>query len=325
MRKDARPLHRSPRGDDFEVVGRAGPVQLDRAPYIPAEAREELLVIKEGNVFLCARPDGDIHHARVTGEGLYADDTRYLSEFRLKLGGTPPVALSYSSESGYRAVVEATNATLQPDGEPGVPQQTLSLQRVLVISGRLYHLARLRSYAPKPITVSLELSLGADFADVFEVRGGPRRAARGHALAPRRMPHGLSLAYVGEDEGFRETLVEFDPEPAAINLEAQVASASWPLRLQPGETQEVLVTVEPSFAGRRRARRRIMTATVRLDQAQRDWEASCTRVESDNELFNRFISASLRDCTLSSPRPPEGRSSRRGSPGTWLRLDVTRS
>ena len=87
-------LVRSPRGEHFEVVERAGPVELQRAPPIPAEAREELLVIKDAELFLCARTDGDIAPARVSGEGFYADDTRYLSEIRLEVGGARPVALS---------------------------------------------------------------------------------------------------------------------------------------------------------------------------------------------------------------------------------------
>lgn len=48
----------SVRGEEFEVAGRAGPVELVAGPPIPAEARAELLVIKAGRVFLCARPDG---------------------------------------------------------------------------------------------------------------------------------------------------------------------------------------------------------------------------------------------------------------------------
>lgn len=117
----ARSRHVSPRGDEFDVVGRAAPVRSGPAPHVPAEAREELLVIKDGDIFCCARPDGDIHPARVTGEGLYAHDTRYLSELRVLLGGRPPVPLSYTAETGYRAVVNATNATLKvrrPGGNP---------------------------------------------------------------------------------------------------------------------------------------------------------------------------------------------------------------
>ena len=84
----------SPRGEQFEVLGRAGPVEVRRAPAIPTEAREELLVIKEGELFLCARTDGDVAAARVSSEGFYAHDTRYLSEIRLEIGEIPPVALS---------------------------------------------------------------------------------------------------------------------------------------------------------------------------------------------------------------------------------------
>ena len=68
------------------MLGRAGPVELRGAPAIPAEAREELLVIKDGELFLCARTDGDVAAPRVSGEGFYAHDTRYLSEIRLEVG-----------------------------------------------------------------------------------------------------------------------------------------------------------------------------------------------------------------------------------------------
>ena len=36
-------------------------------------------------------------------------------------------------------------------------------------------------------------------------------------------------------------------------------------------------------------------AAVRLEQAHRDWEAACARITTDNELFDRFVDASIRD------------------------------
>ena len=44
-------------------------------PPIPAEASAELLVIKDGGVFLCARPDGDIR-AHSQRRGSVPEDTR---------------------------------------------------------------------------------------------------------------------------------------------------------------------------------------------------------------------------------------------------------
>jgi glycogen debranching enzyme len=262
---------------------------------VPAEAREELLVLKDGELFLCARPDGYIHPARVTGEGLYTSDTRFLSEFRLELGATAPVALSYATERAHSATVEATNATLRTDDHIAVPQQSLNVQRSLVIAGRLYHLTRLSSFLRHPVTLSLTLVLAADFADVFEVRGFPRRSARGHALAPKALDRGLALAYIGEDEEFRETIVEFDPQPDELALGTERASASWELELHPRETRSLLVTIEPSIAGRRRRRRRLDTSTARLRKADEEWRRACTRIESDNELFDKLVATSMTD------------------------------
>lgn len=261
-------------------------------------------MIKDAGIFLCARPDGDIHPARVTGEGLYANDTRYLSELRVQLGGRPPVLLSYAAETGSRAVVNATNARLTLDQGPHVPQQTLGVRRVIAVGGRLYHQMELYNFAGHAVSTTLELWLAADFADVFEVRGAGHRAVRGHALAPKLTPRGLLLAYVGEDEQFRETVVEFDPKPDVIAFDGQRAHVTWPVTLKPGKTSSVLLTAEPSLGGKRRVRRRLETAITRLQRAQREWEAECTKVETDNELFDKFIAASLRDLhALMTPSP----------------------
>lgn len=261
-------------------------------------------MVKDAGVFLCARPDGDIHPARVTGEGLYANDTRYLSELRVQLGGRPPVLLSYAAETGYRAVVNATNARLALDETRSVPQQALGVRRVLAVGARLFHQLQLSNFAGHAVATKLELWLAADFADVFEVRGADHRSARGHALAPKLTPKGLLLAYVGEDEQFRETVVEFDPKPEAIAFDGQRAHVTWPVTLGPGKTTAVLVTAEPSLGGKRRARRKLETTLTGLRRAQREWEAECTTVETDNELFDKFVAASLRDLhALMTPSP----------------------
>jgi glycogen debranching enzyme len=294
----------SPRGEQFEVLGRAGPVELHGAPAIPAEAREELLVIKDGELFLCARTDGDVAAPRVSGEGFYAHDTRYLSEIRLQVGGAAPVALSYAAVDD-RAIVDSTNASLARETLAPVAQQSLSISRELMIaSGRLYYLVRVLSFLREAVSTSVSLALSADFADIFEVRGGPRREARGHTLAPKRTERGLVLAYVGEDETFREAVIELDPQPGRVELEAGCVSAHWEVTLRPGAAVMVLMTAEPSIAGSRRPRRRIQTAAAELERAGSQWESRCTRITSDNELFAGLTATSSRDLrALVMPAP----------------------
>jgi glycogen debranching enzyme len=297
----------SPRGEQFEVVGRAGPVERRGAPAIPAEAREELLVIKDRELFLCARTDGDVAAAQVSGEGFYAHDTRYLSEIRFEVGNAPPVALSYAAVDDH-AIVDSTNAALRRGALPPVPQQSLSISRELMIaSGRLYYLVRVLNFLREAVTTTVSLALAADFADIFEVRGGPRRTARGHALAPKRLERGMVLAYVGEDEVFREAVIEFDPQPAQLDLAADGVKVHWDVVLAPGAPATVLMTAEPSIGGRRRPRRRIERAAADLAHAGSEWESRCTRIASDNALFDGLTATSRRDLRALVMPAPGGR------------------
>jgi glycogen debranching enzyme len=285
----------SPRGEPFAVLGRAGPVELHGAPPIPAEAREELLVLKDGEVFLCARTDGDVAPAQVSGEGFYMRDMRHLSEIRLEVGEARPVALSHTAFE-HRAVLDATNATLQVERSAPVPQLSLSITRELMVaSGRLYYLVRMRNFLRTTINVPVTLALAADFADMFEVRGAPGRLARGHALAPRQTERGVTLAYVGEDNVFRETVIEFDPSPDALHLDAVRIRASWKVALEPGAPVEFLVTAEPSVTGQRRQRRRPATAAAELVRAEAHWRSRCTAISSDNEMYDQLIETSAQD------------------------------
>jgi glycogen debranching enzyme len=286
---------RSPGGAHFEVVGRAGPVHRQGAPPIRAEAREELLVIKDGELFLCARPDGDVAAARVSGEGLYAHDTRYLSVVRLELGGRAPVGLSYSTSNG-RATVDCTNAELRRGSSAPVPQLSLSITRELSIAaGRLYHMVRIHNFLREPLTIPLSLTVEADFADMFEVRGGVSRHLRGHALAPKHLDGDIVLAYVGEDEAFRECIVHFDPPPHRIALGTEYAGGEWELTLSAAGSTTVLMTAEPSLRGARRPARRRDQAIEQLARDEEAWRSACTRIETDNPLFNALIATASGD------------------------------
>ncbi len=298
----------SPRGEQFAVLGRAKPVLERRgAPAIPAEAREELIVIKDGDLFLCARTDGDVAAAEVSGEGFYAHDTRYLSKIRFEVGDVPPIALSYAAVDD-RANVDSTNARLPRGALEPVPQQSLSIGRELMIaSGRLYYLVRVLNFLREPVTTRVSLVLAADFADIFEVRGGRHRGARGHALAPKQIERGVVLAYVGEDDLFREAIIEFEPVPAQVDLGTDSTRAQWEVTLEPGMPTTVLITAEPSIGGHRRPRRRIATAAAELDQACAGWTARCTSVTTDNVLFDGLTAMSERDLRALVMPAPGGR------------------
>ncbi len=286
----------SPRGEEFEVAGRAGPVALIGAPPVPAQARAELLVLKAGGIFLCVRPDGDVRPLAVSGEGLYAEDTRHLSELRLLLGEVEPVLLSHSVESGHRAVVNATNPEMLDCDGRSIPQETLNLRRTLLLGDRLYLRVELRNYTSQDLRVPMRVVLAADFADVFEIRGVRQRLARGREMVPKLEGEGrLVFGYEGQDGLFRDTLVEFEPAPTASALDGRRAVLDWALEVPAGAAAGVLVSVVPSSGGRRPERRSFETAVADHERAFAAWTQRCTRIATDNELFESVLAASTRD------------------------------
>jgi glycogen debranching enzyme len=210
-------------------------------------------------------------------------------------GDVRPVLLSHSVESGYRAVVDATNPEIAEGVPEPVPQETINLRRRLVICDRLYVEIELRSFNRRALTVPLALRLAADFADVFEVRGVRRRTARGRAMVPKVNGSVLAFAYEGQDDLFRETQVELDPAPHRWAPDADRVGARWELRLEPGRAQRVLVSVVSTAGSRRRATPSLERSVESLERAERRWRASCTRINTDNEFFESVTSASIRD------------------------------
>jgi glycogen debranching enzyme len=267
---------------------------LEGAPSVPAEAREELLALKSGSAFVCTRTDGDIRPGRLSGEGLYAHDTRHLSELRLTVGGNAPVLLSSTMESGHHAVINATNPVLRPDDELAVPQETLNLQRTLLISDRLYYRVRVRNFRPRAVATTVELSLGADFADVFEVRRVGRRTS-GRILPPTREGDRLRFAYLAADGERRETRIELSPPPALVGLGPQNAEIHWEIELAAGEAVSLLIVVRPDGDENGDSSPHLDQAAAALDARHREWVAGCARITTDNELFDRLIDASVRD------------------------------
>ncbi len=268
--------------------------ELESAPSVLAEARQELLALKSGSVFVCTRPDGDIRPGPVSGEGLYAQDTRHLSELRLTIGGLVPVLLSSAMQSGHHAVINATNPILRTDDQLAVPQETLNVRRTVLIADRLHYRVRVRSFRPHPVATTVELSLAADFADVFEVRRVGRQTG-GSILPPSRDGDGLRFAYVAADGERRETVVELSPPPARVDVDADRAHVAWDVKLAAGEAISLTITVEPVHSALPAASPTLEQAAGALEAEHARWVSTCAGITTDNELFDRFIDASMRD------------------------------
>jgi glycogen debranching enzyme len=231
--------------------------ELGRTPVVVTDLASKTLAVKEGDTFLYSDVEGNLDHEGDYGLGLYAKDTRFLSHFRLTINGRDPVLLSSSSERGYMSHVDLTNPDLYDGEDLVVPQQTLNIRRIRAISGRLFERIRVKNYNPFPVSVDLELGFGADFADIFEVRG-MRREGGPPSRPPVLRDSVLEFTYDGLDNVRRlsvDPIVE-DGQPSSVDFDHAVHE---------------------------------------LRRSYEEWERDSTQIVTDNELYNQLLDRSLRD------------------------------
>ena len=120
--------------------------------------------VLEGSTFMLSNPIGDVREGSVAG--LYHEDTRHLNRFVLTVNGQSPVILTSDDVDYYSAIFFCTNPDLD-----GLPAKSITIQRHRFVGEGLRETITIRNHLREPIEVELRLSCGADFADLFEVKG----------------------------------------------------------------------------------------------------------------------------------------------------------
>ncbi|MGH2720313.1 MAG: amylo-alpha-1,6-glucosidase, partial [Actinomycetota bacterium] len=293
----------SPAGEAWEPLPESAHAALRADDRATGDLRLETMHIKEGETFASADPDGDLPARNPMGTGFYYKDTRFLSRFEFRLQGTPLVLLSSSAERSFMSQVDLTNGDIWRDGLLVVPQHSLNVRRTRVAGAVIEERIRIRNYHTEPVTVRLEFALEADYADIFEVRG-LRREQRGTLMAPRLDGQTVKLAYLGLDEVFRETWIHFSDLPVSLRAEGATVFAEVDLEVPVGVSRFVSLSVEPVFDGKRQPRIGFESALDRTRRSYEAWQQACTRMHTDNHLFNALLQRGVRDLrALMTPMP----------------------
>jgi len=248
------------------------------------------LVIKEGNLFLVSDNDGNVPISNSAGFGLYHGDTRHLSGYELTFDGTPPLSLLSTAELGFAEEQYLTSPRMLSLEGRVIPKNTVELRRERVIHNTLQETLFITNFNVFPVTFNVTINFSADFADIMEIRGYQRRV-QGRLLDPLVGGNSIIFRYEGADSIFRKTRVEFNPAPTSFSG----TSASFRVSLRHHETAVINIAIAPDDL-----KEDLSTVAV-YDQTEGSYHAwlnSCTRVNTDNELFNAILERSLRDVRL---------------------------
>jgi len=301
------------------------------------------LVLKENELMLVSDELGDIPEGR-RRLGLYYRDTRYLSIFDLTINSQRPRLMASSSQQNYACDIQLASPTIQLPNGNAARARTISINRSRFLKDGLQERITIHNYNPFPVPLELTLVFGSDFWDIFEVRG-LEREKRGTITQPVFADSRLNFSYSGLDGLKRSTEIVFDTAPSKWEIEGATrllvqrpstflpeardvarmtlvrppsATVTWNLELEP--MKPLSLTFHISVAEGEPVTKVTPKVTTfehglaGLRQSYQDWLGQCTKIETDNQCFNRILERSVLDLRLLMEQTPQGQVPAAGIP-----------
>jgi len=255
--------------------------------------------LKHTDTFVVADARGDIAG---TDDGMFRDDTRVLSRWRLRVAGESPALLASDvSRDNLYFTAHLTNRPLPALGDHVTPKGVVHIERTRFLwEGRLFERITLDNFDSRPVRVPLALHFGADFADIFEVRGMVRER-RGHREPATFIDGGIALRYVGLDCIERACAIVFEPMPHRLGA----ARAEYDLALRERSRAAIIVEVGPDLT-ERPSERRFRTCAAAARRSMRSVRRRGARVTCSGELFGVWLEKSRADLALLTTELPTG-------------------
>jgi glycogen debranching enzyme len=274
--------------------------------YIPATASptRQRRALKHGDTFIVVDSHGDIGASLGGPDGLFHDDTRFLSHLELRLNNLQPLLLgSNVRDDNTLLAVDLTNPDIYAGEHIVLQKDIIHVARTIFLwRDTAYQRIGIRNHGLEPVEIALSLRFDNDFADLFEVRG-ERRQRRG--ATSRRLiadTHQVLLSYKGLDDAWRRTTLTFDPRPDELTESA----ASYRLALQPHESVPIFLLISCREAVEDQPRPFLRGLLAAHRDLRRETRGMAS-VETSNNLFNEVLCRSAADLGMLMTATPQGR------------------
>ncbi|MDQ0134108.1 glycogen debranching enzyme [Neorhizobium galegae] len=291
-------------GDSVTAASQAPIAQF----FIPATAslqERRPRTLKHGDTFAVFDHNGDVLSGPGSPEGLFHRDTRYLSHLHLTINGKRPMLLSSTlRDDNATLTCDLTNPDIfDHKGKLSLAHDLVHLRRTRFLwNAGCFERLSIRNYDDRRQHIRIEIAFGADFADLFEVRGTVR-AKKGRPVPIVKERDGVLLSYIGLDERQRSTHISFDPRPDEVRDDL----VAYDLHLEPHEARSLFIEVgcDQAAAGRP-GHRSFFLALRDARRALRASSARAASIATSNEIFNELARRSVSDLYMLMTDTPEG-------------------
>lgn len=264
-----------------------------------------VLTINKGSTFMVTDYRGEVHPREA--QGVFADDTRFLSAYRVRVNGRPWERVSSATVSYHAARLYLTNPELHEpelrdphlggvDAPSDVPAGTLALKLLRSVDEGIHEQFEITNYGQRGVRIILELDLMSDFADLVEVKAG--RIRERDDLVTQWHPGRAALVTTYRNRDFLRRfiyrVVDGDDRPSYAN-----GHLRFPIHLEPGTSwrlggmmllqhEDEVRTPRPGGAAPGRT-------SDRAGDVHQRWLESCTALASPNDDLRRAYQQSVED------------------------------
>jgi glycogen debranching enzyme len=278
-------------------------------------ADERTRVLKHGDTFAVFNHLGDFGRMGRREFGLFHQDTRFLSTFKMRLSGEPLLLLNSAvRKDNVLLAVDLTNPDIERVGELAIPSGILHVHRSQVLwDATCYAQVRIHNYGEETVQFPLQLAFEADYADIFEVRG-EIRDRRGYLQPVHVENDNLVFSYDGLDDRHRRTRIRFSPRPDSLSD----LTAEYDVELAPQEAVQFEWTMECEISNGDEGTAQIRAdglsngsldydaATERATGALQSMQENEPQLSTSNEQFDGWLTRSLADLRMLSSETPHG-------------------
>jgi glycogen debranching enzyme len=260
------------------------PVQVSVGPQV--------LTINHGATFVVSDLQGEIDGDSLLG--MFSNDTRYVSSYRLYTNGKRCVLLTSGTPTYYLARIYMTNQTFATEDGP-VEQGTLGIVLTRAVSDGLHEDVDVTNHGTRPVRFNLEVAVRSDFADLFEVKS--RRFVRRGRIVTELYEDGTEVRTIYTNRDFRRELRSRVLKSSSLPVYAN-GRATFEVALDPGGTWHTCTDYHFLDGAAPRASTRSCADGFlhdAYDETQRRWLEQTTRLTSENEEIYRFYRQSVED------------------------------
>ncbi len=235
---------------------------------------------------------GDIRPEDGGAQGIFCNDMRHLSRLQVLLAEQQPLLLSSTvADNNILLTADLTNPDLYRGERLALRRDTIHVLRSKCLWGTVCHeRLAVRNFDTRMRRIRLTVRFDADFADMFQVRGHPRKAC-GRRTVAIRGGDTVQFTYVGLDDITRTTVMGFDPAPDRLGA----GEAVYDLALAPGEQVPLFLRVACDAAPEVSPSRDFFSSFKSARGRRRADTAGVASVVSSNAIFNEILCRSMSD------------------------------